>query len=183
MAVQQYLQRTANGYRFRRGVPKELQAILGKTEYIVSLKTHDKREATKRVWRAAIDCDAAFEQARNADALTADQAATMVDEWRDLEQKRLTDTYAGASEEDAELHQASFGAIHDRMEMLDGARTWRRWPAEVRAVVEEVLSSRGMVLAADTPPYNRIALAVTNAQFELLFASRHLRSGCRFRPQ
>jgi integrase len=177
MGVQQYLQRTASGYRFRRGVPKELQVALGKTEYIVSLKTHDRKEAKKRDWQAAIDCEATFERARAGNELTAAQADGMLAEWLHREIDKISEAYSGATEEQAELHQAATDTIVDCLERLDAARVWRRWPPEVRRVVEEVVAAHGTTIAVDSAPYNRIALSATNALMDLHHAQLALIEG------
>lgn len=59
-----YLSRSRHGtiYHFRRRVPDDLQAIVGKRFIVASLKTGDRRQATVRARAAASQTDTLFEE-------------------------------------------------------------------------------------------------------------------------
>jgi integrase len=61
-----YLAKRASTYYFRRVIPDELQPIIGRREFMLSLRTKDREEAKRVIPRHIIDTDGQLDAARNA---------------------------------------------------------------------------------------------------------------------
>ena len=76
-------------YRFRRTVPEDLRAILGKTTIVESLGTKELTEAKRRVKEVGLRIDAVFEAARSGRmGITYTEAQCVVDAWKAEELRR-----------------------------------------------------------------------------------------------
>jgi hypothetical protein len=85
------LQRRKGGvYYYRRAVPEDVQAILGKREIVRSLRTRELSEARKRAEQFGIELDQEFDQARSRGDLQLS-----IDEAQRIAERRYRDWLTG----------------------------------------------------------------------------------------
>jgi integrase len=124
-------------YYYRKVVPFQLRKTLGRTEFRISLRTKDLREAKLRYPEQATEVDARLTHAAGGPvSLTGKQVAALAGRWY----RRMLDEYGEnpGDPENWELWQ----------DQLRDAYYERRIAAAVKPEVDELLRSEGLILDA-----------------------------------
>ena len=125
MQMQTYLIKRRNVYHFRRRVPKNLIAILGKNEVVRSLRTSDFRTATRAAMVMADELERLFERIQTDTDLLTQKEEELVYKHVLKEntlslKKEALQTFDNRQAEDVELE--AFRARTFRAEVLEDLR-------------------------------------------------------------
>lgn len=164
MTKMPYLQRRANGYYYRQRVPKLLQALIGKTEIVVSLHTLCPREAAYRAAHLSVAVHDYLNTEGNMQHhdLTHEYAAQIAARWKrkalnqDFDH-RLSGRPRNLAPGDVELHlQRTLSDLHQ-------VRLEPHAP-----LIDEVVSEHHLDLDRQSDEWRRLGYYVLKANTELL---------------
>lgn len=152
-------------FYIRRAVPRDLQGVLGRREYLKSLGTKDPRE-TKKLFPAALqECEAVFARARAGvgiiDVLDEQQVQDVADAWTahimgEDEETRLD----GLTEHHYEKMQETFDIVLPALKfelargMVDEGTAYE---------FDDFLRSHGFNIPTSSPDYRRVHMAMLRA--------------------
>ena len=159
MARPPRLQRRRHRFYLRAAVPKDVQAAVGRTEVIRSLKTGDYREALRRLPLASAEVDAEFAEARRrlrsapTASLSEHDAKQMVLRWLWQDERRLAEREFAADRSRA-LPQEQ--ALVENLEVL-GHLSDTEDPgtlAAVQGVVRDILRHNNVRIEEGSPAWS-----------------------------
>lgn len=76
-------------YRFRRAVPQDLRAVLGKSEIVETLRTNDVNEAKRKAKEVGLRVDELFQAAREGRiGISQAEAEALIAAWKNDELSR-----------------------------------------------------------------------------------------------
>lgn len=152
-------------YYVRRAVPRDLQEVLGRREYLKSLGTKDPAEAKTRFAAAFAESEAIFARARAGigviDTLDEQQVKDVADAWaawvlEEDEETRLE----GLSDRAYEKMQETFDIVIPKLRselargQVDEGTAWE---------FDDFLKSHGFNIPISSPDYRRVHMAMLRA--------------------
>ncbi len=153
------LQKRRHRFYLRAAVPQDVQAAVGKTEVIRSLKTGDYREALRRLPLASAEVDAEFAEARRrlrsspAGSLSEHEARQLGLRWLWREERRLAEREFAADRTRALPREQ---AVEENLEVL-GHLSDTEDPGTLAAVQEvagDILRQNNVRIEAESPAWS-----------------------------
>jgi Domain of unknown function (DUF6538)/Phage integrase SAM-like domain len=159
-----HLQLRRSTYYFRRPVPEELRAIVGKRKLIESLGTKDREEAKRRCHAKDVEVDRLFEAARRGVELSQPEAEALARQWLDKAlsedaDRRALGLYRQEHVEAAEdLTQAELAEAREALANGDTGK--------VERPLEMFLRDQAMALPRGSEAWRRLAHAFLRANVQ-----------------